>query len=334
MTKHHQPSAHDVARLAGVSQAAVSRAFTPGASISQKTREKVLSAAETLGYRPNLLARSLITGRSGIIGVVVGSTQDAVVAATLDELLARLSEADRHILVFTTREADHADKQVEDLLKYRVDALLLMTANLSPTLAERCREEGIPVIFFNRQFGRSRGFITIEGNNRKGAEAIADHLVEQGYKKIGMMTGHEQSSTSHQREVAFTNHLAKKGIELVATESGHCHRVNAIEAARRLLDRKGRPDAVFCANDHMALAMIEVARWEFGLEIGRELGVAGFDDIEQSSWPSFDLTTYSYPVEDMIGQVCKLLLADPPATKPFRKAFNGELRVRGSTRRS
>lgn len=332
MTKRTQPSAHDVARLAGVSQAAVSRAFTPGASISEKTKGKVLSAAQSLGYRPNLLARSLIKGQSGIIGVVISSTQDAIVARALDALSACLSQAGKHLLVFTAQETAHADQQVEDLLKYRVDALLLMTATLSPTLADRCRNEGIPVIFFNRQFGRAREFISVAGNNRKGAQQIANHLVQQGYQRLAIMKGDPESSTSRERETAFISWIKRRGLPAPLSATGHCRRADSMEAARRLLSSKSRPDAIFCVNDHMALATIEVARWEFGLEIGRDIGIAGFDDVEQSSWPSFDLTTYSYPVEEMIEEVSEMLLADPISTQPAHKIVDGVLKVRGSTR--
>src|SRR5580704_5440443 len=125
------PSAHDVARLAGVSQAAVSRAFTPGASIAKGTQEKVFDAAKSLGYRPNLLARSLIKGESGIIGVVIGNPRSLFFMSALHALSARLSQAQKHILVFSADGKATADAHVEDLLQYRVDSLFLMGIGLS-----------------------------------------------------------------------------------------------------------------------------------------------------------------------------------------------------------
>lgn len=333
-SRRSSPSAHDVARLAGVSQAAVSRAFTPGASIAEATRGKVLQAAESLGYRPNLLARSLIKGESGIIGVVAGDLSDQNIGSTLDVLCTRLAEADKHILMFTVQENVHADKQVEDLLKYRVDALLLMETSLSTKLAERCHKEGIPVIFFNRQFGRTRKFTTVVGNNRKGARQIAEHLLQQGYRRLALIAGSERSPTTRDRESAFTDYLAKRGLPRPLREVGLCRRDATIEAARRLLSRKDRPDAIFCANDYMALAAIEVARYEFGLEIGREIGIAGFDDLEQASWPSFDLTTCAYPMDAMIEKVMRLLLPRPDLERPVHHLIDCVLKTRGSTQRS
>src|ERR1700759_3946669 len=103
----------DVAELAGVSLAAVSRAYTPGTSISESTRERVMQAAGKLGYRPNLLARSLIKGKSGIVGVVMGNPRHPIFAVALEALSRRLSQAGRHILIFTAENPAHtADMQV------------------------------------------------------------------------------------------------------------------------------------------------------------------------------------------------------------------------------
>lgn len=131
MTKRQPlPSAHDVAHLAGVSQAAVSRAFTPGTSVSAATREKVLEAAKTIGYRPNLLARSLIKGQSGIVGVVIGNARYPFFQAALDTLSVSLARHSKHILIYTTEGNMPADPQVEELLKFRVEAVLLMSTIL------------------------------------------------------------------------------------------------------------------------------------------------------------------------------------------------------------
>lgn len=333
MSKRPLPSAHDVARLAGVSQAAVSRAFTPGASIAKATQEKVFRAAEALGYRPNLLARSLIKGESGIVGLVIGSALNPFFTAALDLLSERLSQAGKHILMFTAHESAHADTQVEDLLKYRVDALLLMATDLSPKLAERCHQEKIPVIFFNRQPRKTGNFSAVLNDNREGARQIAEHLLQQGYRRIALIGGLKESFTSREREAAFTAYLSKKGLPPPAREVGHFHRDGAIEATRRLLSHKQKPDAIFCANDYMAIAAIEVARYEFGLEIGRDIGIAGFDDVEQAAWPSFNLTTYVCPVDAMIEEVLQILLAETDAKQPVRAIVNGVLKLRGSTQR-
>src|SRR5262245_27908832 len=190
------PSAHDVARVAGVSQAAVSRAFTPGASIAETTRAKVLRAAKSLGYRPNLIARSLIKGQSGIIGVVIGNPRSPFFIAALDMLLAHMSRRGKHCLVFTTEADSSADAYVDDLLKFRVDGLVLMAATLSSKLADQCRAAHIPLVFFGRRPLYNKGFIGVAGNNREGGRQIAEHLLRQGYKRLAYIAGREESSTN------------------------------------------------------------------------------------------------------------------------------------------
>jgi len=327
------PSAHDVARLAGVSQAAVSRAFTPGASIAKSTREKVLVAARSLGYRPNLLARSLITGKSGIVGVVVGDARYPFFLAALDALSRRLSRAGMHMLVHTAGGRGPVDQHVEGLLEYRPDAVLLMGARISPKLAARCDQEQTAVVSFSRPARRVRGVTSVAGDNLRGGAAIAEHFLAQGYRRLAVIGGVAGMPTGLDREKGFNDHLKAHGLPEAERIAGDFGRQGAIEAMRALLSRKPWPDAVFCANDDMALAAIEVARYEFGLQIGPEIGIAGFDDIEQAAWPSFDLTTYSLPVDDLIEMTFEALSGGGELAG--RGAIvGGTLKVRGSTRRN
>jgi DNA-binding LacI/PurR family transcriptional regulator len=328
------PSAYDVARLAGVSQAAVSRAFTPGASVAPATRERVLEAAQKLGYRPNLLARSLSMGRSDIVGVVIGNSRNPAHVSAFDALSGRLASAGKRTLVFTAEEDDcAADVHVEDLLKYQVDALVLISANLSANIAEQCRSAAIPVIFLGRLSGTTDGMASVTAAASEGARQIAEHLLQQGYRRLAYMVGFSDSETNHERESAFISHVSRQGLPEPRRVLGHFQREGAVAAARGLLASQDRPDAIFCATDYMALATIDVARYEFGLAIGRDLGVAGFDDIEQAAWPSFDLTSYSQPVDAIADHVVEMLLQGA-ADRPDRVVVEGVLHRRGSTRRT
>jgi DNA-binding LacI/PurR family transcriptional regulator len=328
------PSAHDVARLAGVSQAAVSRAFTAGASIAKDTQEKVLRAANSIGYRPNLHARSLIKGESEIIGTVVGSPRNAIFMAALSALSKGLLRAGKHLLVSTAEGYPIADAHIKELLNYRVDGLLLTDISMSPKLAEQCRREGIPVVSFLRGFRKGNGVATVTTNDREGAQQIARHLLHQGYRRLGFIAGDPESPVSRERESAFTAYLTTHGMRAPKREIGYFRRSGATQAARNVLSSKPRPDAIFCANDYMAFAAIEVARYEFGLEIGRDIGIAGFDDIREASWASFDLTTYSVPIEAMVEKALSILLTKSSLEDSLRTIVDGEFKPRGSTRRS
>lgn len=328
------PSAHDVARAAGVSQAAVSRAFTPGASISDATRSKVLDAAKTLGYHPNFLARSLITGKSGIVGVVIGDARNTFYLEALDALSARLAEAGLHLLVFTARTGGGgSDELVEALLRFRVDSLLMMSVTLSPDMAQQCRAKGIPVIYFNHRAAIDKGFPSVTGANFVGAGCVAEHLMAQGYRRLALISGSDSSSISREREAGFVSKVVASGLPIPEKMAGGYGK-GAVPAARALLSRDPRPDAIFCINDMIALATIEVARFEFGLEPGRDIGIAGFDDIEGASWLSFNLTTYTLPVEKMIDHTTRIILNPGDFDGDTHIEVEGELVQRDSTRRN
>jgi DNA-binding LacI/PurR family transcriptional regulator len=326
------PSAYDVAHLAGVSQAAVSRAFTPGASIAKETRERVMSAARKLAYRPNLIARSLSMGRSGIIGVVLGIPENSAHIASFQALSARITKAGKHSMVFTTAGDDYiADVHIEDLLRYRVDALVLISANLSSKIAAECRAAEIPIIYLSRLTRPTEGMTSVTAAYAIGARKIAAHLVKQGYRRLAYMSGFSDTPTNRERESAFTQYLAAKRLPALQRILGHFKWEGAKAAARSVLSQRGRPDAIVCAVDYMALATIEVARYEFDIAVGAELGIAGFDDIEQASWSSFDLTTYSQPIETMVDHVMEILTQDPILERPTRIIVEGILKCRGST---
>ncbi|MBL4826423.1 MAG: LacI family DNA-binding transcriptional regulator [Spongiibacteraceae bacterium] len=326
-------NATDVARLAGVSQSAVSRTFTEGASVSEKTRKKVVDAAAAIGYRPNLLARSLIKGKSKIVGLAMGNLENEFFPLALDALSKSLSQAGHRVLIFTADPNAQVDAQIDEVLNYRVDALVLLSTSLSSALAQRCHDAGIPVIFFNRTAPVSGEIFSVTGDNQTGSEKIGRHLLECGYKNIAFMAGFIDSSTSHDRECVFTEFLVHQGLSAPIREVGHFTREGALIAARKLLSAKNRPDAIFCANDHMAIATIDVARYEFGLEIGREIGIAGFDDVPMASWPGYQITTFSQPVQPMAERVTDYVLNEGKIAGAERHTvIPGELIIRASTR--
>lgn len=326
-------TAQDVARRAGVSQSAVSRAFTPGASISADLRERVRSAAAALGYRPNAIARSLITARSRIIGVAASYLQNHFYPDVLDALSRALQARGYQILLFTAELSETADQVLDGLLRYRVDAVVLASTTLSSRLAEECRAAGIPVLLFNRTSDVA-SVSAVTGENRRGGRLIGELLAACGHERIAYIAGTENSSTSRDRERGFLEGLAAGGARLFAREAGLYRFDGAADAARRLFSRADRPDAVFAANDHMAIAAMGVATAEFGLRIPQDVAFVGFDDVEAARWPAYSLTTFSQPIPPMVSAVVDLLLSlvEEPDTTPRHVVVTGELIERGSTR--
>jgi DNA-binding LacI/PurR family transcriptional regulator len=326
-------TAVDVARLAGVSQSAVSRAFTPGASVARETKERITAAARELGYRPNAIARSLITRRSRIIGVVAAYLQNHFYPDVLERLSARLRDEGYHIMLFTADTHTAADPVLAEIIQYRLDGLILASTTLSSALAAECRAAGIPVLLFNRTT-ETADVSSVTGENERGGALIAEFLAAGGHQRMAFVAGVENSSTSRDREAGFnawlTRHL--RGTPLRAV--GHYTMAGAAAAARELLSRPDRPDAIFCGNDHMAIAISEVARHEFGLRIPEDLSLVGFDDVGPAAWKTFDLTSFSQPVETMVDAAVSTILAliEQPEQPPRRLIAQGELIVRGSAR--
>lgn len=322
------PTSNDVAKRAGVSQPTVSRAFTAGASISPEVRERILTAARELGYRPNLLARSLIQSRSQIVGLVTGSAENPFFAQAIDRLSEALETIGCRVLLFRAEQNAQVDAQVDELLSYRVRALVLLAVNLSSRLIEECARNRIPVILFNRTVAGPSTAFSVVGDNARGAGEIARHFLSTGRRRLAFMAGYAESSTSNEREAGFTASLAGEGHAPPRRVIGDYSREGAMAATRTLLDAPDRPDALFCANDMMALAAIEVARSEYGLTPGREIAIAGFDDIAMAAWPSFALTTYSQPIDAMVDRAIAFISAEDREPEPAPIIVPGRLILR------
>jgi DNA-binding LacI/PurR family transcriptional regulator len=200
-------------------------------------------------------------------------------------------------------------------------------------LIARCQAINVPVIFFNRRPTPSKGVFGVTGANQQGSAEVAKHLLAQGYHRPAIITASENSTTSKEREAGFVQQIVAGGLPRPVKAVGS-HGSGAIPAARKLLSLDPQPDAIFCTSDYMAMAALETARYEFGLKIGTEIGIAGFDDTEGASWRSFDLTTYSQPVGPMIEKVTSIILNPTDYIKSPLVVIEGELKVRGSTRKT
>jgi DNA-binding LacI/PurR family transcriptional regulator len=323
----------EVARRAGVSQSAVSRTFTPGASISPKTREKVMAAAQELGYRPNAIARSLITNRSRIIAVVMAYLENLFYPDVLEELGRLLVKENYRLLLFTGHMDRDSDPVFDQLMQYRVDGIILASTTLSSHLSEECATAGIPVVLFNRTTERD-AVSSVTTRNREGGRRIAEFLIAGGHQRFGYISGVESSSTNRDRFAGYSEALAEAGHRDIAVGVGNYDRAMAEAAARELLSRPDRPDALFVANDHMAVAVMDVARYEFGLKIPEDLSIVGYDDVGPARWTSYGITTMSQPLKRMVEATVNILMGQISSgeIEAEHRILSGELIVRTSAR--
>lgn len=322
-----------VAKAAGVSQSAVSRVFTPGASASPKTAEKVRRAAEALGYRPNVMARALITGKSRIIGLVVAYLNNQFYPEVVEKLSKELQARGYHVLLFMAEQAaDNIDDVLRKILDYQADGIVLASLAMSSELASRCRAEGVPVVLFNRTQDNDL-LSSVTSDNLAGGRKVAEHLLEAGYSRIAYIAGWSGASTQRDREAGFCEGLTAAGRKLFAREEGDFHFEQAKLAARRMFSVAERPDAVFVCNDHMAFAVMDVLRDELGLRIPEDVAVVGYDDVPAAAWGSYKLTTVRQPANRMVEQTISTLLSqiDDKNAPPRRLALDGPLVVRNTS---
>jgi DNA-binding LacI/PurR family transcriptional regulator len=323
----------DVARLADVSQSAVSRVFTPGASVSKEMRQKVLKAAAELGYRPNALARAMISGRSRLIAMLVAYLDNQFYPIVLEKLSRQLQDRDYQVLLFMT-DPGRQDEVVQRILEYQVEAIVMASATLSSTLARECAETGIPVVTLNRYVASSPAS-SVTSDNIEGGRLIARHLLAGRHERIAYIAGAEDSSTNRDREAGFYKGLAEGGMAVWGRAVGGYSFEGAAAATRELLSGKERPDAIFVANDHMAFSAMDVIRSEFRLRIPQDISVAGYDDVPEASWKGYDLTTVSQSPDAMIDATVSTLIEQIEKGTVRKRAtvLPAQLVVRGSTRK-
>ena len=324
----------EVARLAGVSQSAVSRVFTPGASVSAKTMEKVRAAAEELGYRPNVLARSLITGRTRIIGLVVAYLENQFYPMALELLSRALQARGYHILVFMAENSTERVAQVmSELLDYQVDGIITASVAMSNDLTARCDGAGIPVVMFNRGQDDAR-LSEVTSDNVNGARRAAEFLIKGGHKRIAHVMGWQGSSTGRDRAEGFKQAMQAAGLQPFAMVDGTYSREKAAAVTRELCQGPERPDAIFVGNDHMAFAVMDTLRHELGLRVPQDVSVVGYDDVPMAAWPAYGLTTIRQPVNRMVEATVAALLnqIEGGSSAPTKVKINGPLMVRTSAR--
>ena len=321
-------TSYDVARLAGVSQSAVSRAFREGASVSNLTRAKVEEAARRLGYAPSQLARSLITQRSRMIGAVITDITARNYPDVLRLLAREIRDTGHQMLLCPVPDDAGGAAGVADLLAFHVDAIV-SSALLPLETIEACDAHGIPVVLYNRMpTGRLAGAVMCD--HEVAMEALVGHLHAGGLGRAIYLAGPESAPISNDRLVAARRALAARGHSLARVIHGDYSYEGGRAVANAIL-RDERPNTVICGNDAMALGVMDGFRFDLGIQLPGAVSVTGFDDVQQAAWPTYNLTTLSQPVACMTRTAIRMLTADGEEAGA-RRYLPAELKIRTSTR--
>lgn len=320
----------DVAAAAGVSASAVSRAFTPGASIAEATRARVVRAANRLGYKPNLQARALATRRSGLIAWIIPHAPAPFYDRVARTLSAALSDAGLGLIALQADPDEPESRQAERALRFRPEAAVVASATLGARTASVLQQAGVPVL----QFGRiARGVKAprVVSDNAEAAAAMARHFLAQGFRRPAFAAGPADAWPARERARGFTAALRAAGIGATTIPAGDFgYDAGRLRAAPALLAQAPRPDAVFCAGDVIAIGLIDGLR-AAGLGVPGQLAVAGFDDVPAAAYDAYALTTLRQDAEGLAEAAVASLRALLDGTTPPDRVVPARLIVRAST---
>ncbi|MEO6624127.1 MAG: LacI family DNA-binding transcriptional regulator [Burkholderiaceae bacterium] len=300
-------TAAEVAKRAGVSRSAVSRAFTPGASVSNASRERILKAATHLGYRVNRLAQSLIHARSNVIGLVGADLQQPFHAHLLASLSsALLAEGFQCMLLNAANAQRDVGSLIERVLEYRVFAIIVMAGTPPSRIVEECRDNGVSVIVINKPLP-GLAVDTVVADHGAGGALAAAQLLAAGCRTLGVVSSGARTASLTRRLDAFCARAAEAGVPVRVWREGPTDYQGGRSAALAML-AEAPLDGVFCVTDLLALGFLDAARFECGRRVPEDLSVIGFDDITQAGWSAYRLTTLSQPVSELTAAVMAMVL--------------------------
>lgn len=306
-------SAHEVAERAGVSRSAVSRTFTHGASVSSATREKVMRAAEELGYQVNDLARGLLANRSQLVGMIASDPETPFRSLQISTLARLLIESGRVPVLITTDRSETGQASHATLLRYRAQATIVLSGMPSKAFIDLAQRNGQPLIAVGRS---EEGPDHIRVNNALAAATAVQIFAARGMRRIGLVTSGVRSPNLVEREQAYAQAAAQAGLEVFVERAERTDYEGGTLAASLLLSPARGIEGVFCVNDLMALGLMDYARNMLGLSIPADLSVIGFDDIPEASWGAYRLTTFQQSAERQAREILDILdrrLASPSA---------------------
>ncbi|WEG11172.1 LacI family DNA-binding transcriptional regulator [Pullulanibacillus sp. KACC 23026] len=298
-------TAKDVAKYAGVSQSTVSRVFFEGATVSEKTKKKVLAAAAELGYGPNEFARSLITNKTKIIGLVMKGVKNPFYPHVLKEFATVFKKLGYSVLFVHTNNDELQEEDIETLLNYKVAGVIITDATLSLNVTESFKENKIPLVFFNRKVD-IKDFFSVCTNNLEASRQIAEFLIKKGCSELVYISGNTNTSTSRERESGFLEVVNKYQLPYKKYTSDYTF-TGGYNIAKEIISQNDIPSGIFVANDIMALGVLGAFR-EQGIPIPSETKIIGFDNIEMSAWPTHNLTTWEQPISEMVDQTVKYMM--------------------------
>ncbi len=339
MSKLSEPTIHDIARELNISASTVSRALNDNPRISQKTKEKIKSVADSLGYRPNTMASNLRNKKSNTIGIVVPLINRHFFSSVISGVEDVAYKSGYNVVI--SQSNDNADKEiniVHSMFLNRVDGLIISIAMQTSNYdhLKLFRKKNIPLVFFDRAVPEIETD-KIMVDDRAGGFKVTQHLIDQGYQRIAHVGGPQNLLIYQLRLKGYVDALEKNGVaydpSLVLTSTLTSD--EGIVAVKKLMSLPQPPDAIFCANDTVALSAMMYLR-DSGIKIPQEMGIVGFSNEPSSKVVSPPITTIVQPGFEM-GQKAAELIIRQIENKEKKTFYNiilpTELEIRDSSNR-
>lgn len=323
----------EVANLAGVSQSAVSRTFTEGASVSKIMRRRVEKAADELGYIPNVIASSLATGRTKLIGLVSNNFHNPIFLEVFDLFTRALQDLGLRPLLVNLTDETEPDASVRMLRQYSVDGVVVVSSTLPSAFAKAFRDSNVPVV---HTFGRpsSTPKVHVVGiDNVESGRLAAQTLVARGYQRVGFLGGPEVATSTQDRLLGFKSvlqHHPKIDFDWSFAET------YSFDAGRReMLRLLEHPpaQAYFCGDDILSIGAISAIS-DMNLSVPGDIGVIGLNDMEASSWNNINLTTIRQPIKSIVAASVELMagMLNDHTRPPEARIFSCKVIERGTLR--
>jgi DNA-binding LacI/PurR family transcriptional regulator len=327
-------SINDIAKAAGVSPSTVSRALQDHPRISQEKRAAIHALAEEMGYQPSQVARSLVTGRTRTLGIVVTDLTDPFVAEVMKgaEQAARVAE---YSLLFATSGRDPVQEmQAARLLVGReVDGLIVISSRAAGQYVDLLKSDGMPLVLVNHELN-DRHAHSVRTDNRDGIRQVLAHLAELGHSRIAFIAGPQGGRSSMERLEEFRETGTAIGVPQLPewTVQGSGLLEDGARAFAALSCGRRRPTAVVCYNDLTAIGLMAAAS-EAGVEVPRRMSVVGYDNISLSAFSVPPLTTVDQPKEALGRMAVVNCVRALRGEEVHDQVLPGKLMVRKSTAR-
>lgn len=322
----------DVARVAGVSQSTVSRVFNKNTAdmVKPELKKHILQVAEEMCYRPNLVARGMVSGKSSIIALITGENPGPFYNSLNNAFIKSIQNRNKNCLIFQIPRQEELETILSRVLQFNVEGIIIAASAVNDSIEEVYNTGDTPVVFVNKIIpGADINSICI--NSFESGRSAANHLLSSNCNKIAYVKYIYESQEEREKHMGFYAEMRKNNVYVFREEYCEYKYEDGYKIGKKLF-RDYKPDGIFCTSDLMALGIIDCARFEYGLQVAKDFSIVACDSIECGSYKAYKLDTLEKPVDEMVEATLNLIenIAVDSKCKNRIQMFDTKLVTRGS----